>query len=174
MFLPSSLPRVNPTLSGNGRLPSPIVAPVVLSLRPLLQRCSTPNEEGQTPFALASRGGHLAVTRLIRQYAPEAGTPSGGDAQFQAHRIGSTGGEPAAADALPRPHGSTSNGYVGLASHTLAFFRSLPHGKPTNKSWQMSLATQYVWFSRNIGPCAELQYTAAAFGLVNSHTPSIP
>ncbi|CBN74153.1 Ankyrin [Ectocarpus siliculosus] len=70
-----------------------------------------PNADGQTPFALASRGGHLAVTRLIRKYAPAAGTPSGGDAQFQAHRRANEGGGSATADALPRPHssGSASN-----------------------------------------------------------------
>ncbi|CAN0358891.1 unnamed protein product [Ectocarpus sp. 12 AP-2014] len=65
-----------------------------------------PNADGQTPFALASRGGHLAVTRLIRKYAPAAGTPSGGDAQFQAHRRANEGGRPATADTLPRPHSS--------------------------------------------------------------------
>ncbi|CAM9596696.1 unnamed protein product, partial [Ectocarpus fasciculatus] len=67
-----------------------------------------PNADGQTPFALASRGGHLAVTRLIRKYAPAAGTPSGGDAQFQAHRRANEGGGSVTADALPRPHSSGS------------------------------------------------------------------
>ncbi|CAB1116190.1 unnamed protein product [Ectocarpus sp. CCAP 1310/34] len=67
-----------------------------------------PNADGQTPFALASRGGHLAVTRLIRKYAPAAGTPSGGDAQFQAHRRANEGGRSVTSDTLPRPHSSGS------------------------------------------------------------------
>lgn len=65
------------------------------------------------------------MTRLIRQYAPAAGTPSGGDAQFQAHRRGSVGAGSATAVALPRPHGggSTSNG--------LAYFLALHEGVGT-------------------------------------------
>lgn len=77
---------------------------------------SVPNKCGKTPFTLASVGGHLAVTRLIRNYAPAAGTPAGGDAQIQAFPRGRVGGEGGAGgrgagigagiapDALPRPH----------------------------------------------------------------------
>lgn len=65
--------------------------------------------DGQSPFALASIGGHLAVTRLIREYAPAAGTPSGGDAQVRIVRQGNGGGNGTRADALPRPHENTSS-----------------------------------------------------------------
>lgn len=70
------------------------------------QRNSVPNADGQTPFTLASIGGHLAVTRLIKQYAPAAGTAlEGGGAHIKASD-GEGGGELCAiSDALPRPHG---------------------------------------------------------------------
>ncbi|CAM9251093.1 unnamed protein product, partial [Scytosiphon promiscuus] len=77
-----------------------------------------PRTDGQTPFMLASRGGHLAVTRLIRRYAPAAGTPSGGDAQFQTHQRANTGRQSATADALPRPHASgPASTAIGPTAH---------------------------------------------------------
>ena len=68
---------------------------------------SIPNVEGNTPFALASIGGHLAVTRLIRQYAPTARTTLGGDAHTQTYGLASALNG-AAADVLPRPRASGS------------------------------------------------------------------
>lgn len=73
-----------------------------------MQCNSVPNADGQTPFALASVGGHLAVTRLIKQYAPAAGgaMSDGGDAKFiKASDGGGGGARSTISDALPRPHG---------------------------------------------------------------------
>lgn len=68
------------------------------------------------------------MTSLIRQYAPAAGTPSGGDAQFQALQLGSVKGGSATADALPRPHGSgsASTGYVSFVRASFSS-RLVPH-----------------------------------------------
>lgn len=63
-----------------------------------------PNAEGRTPFALASVGGHLAVTRLLRQYAPAAGTPVSGEKQAQHLLRERSNWNAAVPDVLPRPH----------------------------------------------------------------------